>query len=191
MGSDGPTEEVNLTQTEEEHNPFTDHPSQYHVMVSEREKNAKLMRVLRSTTYHRAVVLVWSNRRAMALSEVLRELKFDSRSMYSVEGSHPDSESDGSIQAVVQSFGPEAGILVALAEARALTSDTIRPNLLINYDMPDDAESYLGRVGPKGHVSLDGVVISFAASSDAAVLLEIQEEMPVNIVASPPSSAPA
>ncbi|CAK0851521.1 unnamed protein product [Prorocentrum cordatum] len=58
MGSDGPTEEVTTTQTEEEHDPFADHLSQHRVTVSEREKNAKLIQVLRSTSCYRAVAFV-------------------------------------------------------------------------------------------------------------------------------------
>jgi len=121
------------------------------------------------------------------LSEILRELKFDARSIYYDGGSGPDSESGGSIQEVAQSFGPATSILVASAEARALTSDTIRPSLLINYDMPYDAESYLGRIGPKGHISQDRVAMSFATSSGATVHLEIQEETHANRMALPPS----
>ena len=53
--------------------------------------------------------------------------------------------------------------------------DIERINLAINYDLPNDADSYLHRVGRAGRFGTKGLSISFVSSEeDEAVLKEIE-----------------
>ena len=60
--------------------------------------------------------------------------------------------------------------------------DIERVNIVINYDMPGDSDSYLHRVGRAGRFGTKGLAITFVASDDdSAVLKPVQERFQVNI----------
>ncbi|PWA57981.1 DEAD-box ATP-dependent RNA helicase 56 [Artemisia annua] len=60
--------------------------------------------------------------------------------------------------------------------------DIERVNIVINYDMPDSADTYLHRVGRAGRFGTKGLAITFVASaSDSDVLNQVQERFEVDI----------
>ena len=60
--------------------------------------------------------------------------------------------------------------------------DIERVNIVVNYDMPDNADSYLHRVGRAGRFGTKGLGITFVASpEDSQVLNQVQERFEVNI----------
>ena len=66
--------------------------------------------------------------------------------------------------------------------------DIERVNIVINYDMPDDSDSYLHRVGRAGRFGTKGLAITFSGSDeDAEVLKKVQERFEVNIGEMPSS----
>ena len=59
-------------------------------------------------------------------------------------------------------------------------------NIVINYDMTDDGDSYLHRVGRAGRFGTKGLAISFVTTEeDEAVLKTVQDRFEVNIDAMP------
>jgi len=64
--------------------------------------------------------------------------------------------------------------------------DVERVNIVINYDMPDGADSYLHRVGRAGRFGTKGLAITFSSSDeDEKVLSQVQERFEVNITSLP------
>mmetsp|Transcript_34007 Transcript_34007/g.95736 ORF Transcript_34007/g.95736 Transcript_34007/m.95736 type:complete len:87 (+) Transcript_34007:2514-2774(+) len=60
--------------------------------------------------------------------------------------------------------------------------DIERINVVINYDMPENADTYLHRVGRAGRFGTKGIAISFVSSKeDAEVLNQVQSRFVVNI----------
>merc|ERR1712207_90114 len=60
--------------------------------------------------------------------------------------------------------------------------DIERVNIVINYDMPDEGDQYLHRVGRAGRFGTKGLALSFVGSDeDAEVLKKVQERFEVNI----------
>merc|ERR1712173_501593 len=60
--------------------------------------------------------------------------------------------------------------------------DIERVNIVVNYDMPDDSDTYLHRVGRAGRFGTKGLAITFVSGDeDAAVLKQVQERFEVNI----------
>ncbi|KAF9681226.1 hypothetical protein SADUNF_Sadunf06G0203400 [Salix dunnii] len=60
--------------------------------------------------------------------------------------------------------------------------DIERVNIVINYDMPDSADTYLHRVGRAGRFGTKGLAITFvSSSSDSDVLNQVQERFEVDI----------
>ena len=48
---------------------------------------------------------------------------------------------------------------------------------VINYDLPEDPDAYVHRVGRTGRMGKSGISISFATENDAYVLLDIEEQL--------------
>merc|ERR1712228_1020713 len=64
--------------------------------------------------------------------------------------------------------------------------DIERVNIVINYDMPDNSDSYLHRVGRAGRFGTKGLALTFSSSDeDAEVLKKVQERFEMNIGAMP------
>jgi len=60
--------------------------------------------------------------------------------------------------------------------------DIERVNVVINYDMPDNSNTYLHRVGRAGRFGTKGLAISFVSSEpDAEVLNSVQERFVVEV----------
>merc|ERR1719223_664462 len=60
--------------------------------------------------------------------------------------------------------------------------DFERVNIVINYDMPTKADTYLHRVGRSGRFGTKGLAISFVSSNeDVAVLEEVQSRFEVEV----------
>lgn len=60
--------------------------------------------------------------------------------------------------------------------------DIERVNIVINYDMPDSADTYLHRVGRAGRFGTKGLAITFVScSSDVDVLNNVQSRFEIDI----------
>tara|TARA_R110002050_G_scaffold264927_2_gene405906 strand:+ start:3296 stop:3595 length:300 start_codon:yes stop_codon:yes gene_type:complete len=60
--------------------------------------------------------------------------------------------------------------------------DVERINVVINYDMPESADTYLHRVGRAGRFGTKGLALSFVSSKEnAEVLNQVQSRFVVNI----------
>ena len=64
--------------------------------------------------------------------------------------------------------------------------DIERVNIVVNYDMPDSADSYLHRVGRAGRFGTKGLAVTFVSSAeDSEILNKVQERFEVNITELP------
>merc|ERR1739845_93503 len=60
--------------------------------------------------------------------------------------------------------------------------DIEKVNIVINYDMPPESDTYLHRVGRAGRFGTKGLALTFVASDeDKEVLQKVQERFEVNI----------
>lgn len=66
--------------------------------------------------------------------------------------------------------------------------DIEKINIVFNYDMPADSDSYLHRVGRAGRFGTKGLAITFVSSDkDREVLADIQKRFEVKIGELPPT----
>ena len=64
--------------------------------------------------------------------------------------------------------------------------DIERVNIVFNYDMSEDSDTYLHRVARAGRFGTKGLAISFVSEGgDAKILNEVQERFDVNITELP------
>jgi len=152
---------------------------QYYVEITEVEKNRKLVDLLDALEFNQLVIFVRSVSRAAELNQLLVECNFPSICIHSqmkqeerIERYKKFKEFHSRIMVATNIFG--RGI------------DIERVNVVINYDMPENPDSYLHRVGRAGRFGTKGLAISFVSSSaDGNVLNQVQSRFVVNIKALP------
>jgi len=152
---------------------------QYYVKLSEKEKNRKLNDLLDALEFNQVVIFVKSVQRAIALDKLLVECNFPSIAI------HSGLNQEDRIARYKQFKEFQKRIMVS-TDLFGRGIDIERVNIVINYDMPDDSDSYLHRVGRAGRFGTKGLAITFSATDeDAEVLKKVQERFEVNIGAMP------
>jgi len=148
---------------------------QYVVKLSEKEKNRKLNDILDVLEFNQVVIFVKSVQRAIALDKLLVECNFPSIAI------HSGLSQEDRITRYKQFKEFQKRIMVA-TDLFGRGIDIERVNIVINYDMPDDGDSYLHRVGRAGRFGTKGLAVTFSSGDeDAAVLKKVQERFEVNI----------
>ena len=148
---------------------------QFYLKLSENEKNRKLNDMLDALEFNQVVIFVKSVQRAIALDKLMVECNFPSIAI------HSGLKQEDRIGRYKQFKEFQKRILVS-TDLFGRGIDIEKVNIVINYDMPDDSDSYLHRVGRAGRFGTKGLAITFSASvEDAEVLNKVQERFEVNI----------
>merc|ERR1719446_812864 len=148
---------------------------QYFVKLDEKAKNRKLNDLLDNLEFNQVVIFVKSVQRATALDKLLVECSFPSIAIHS----GLDQEERIKRYKMFKDF--QKRILVC-TDLFGRGIDIERVNIVINYDMPEDGDSYLHRVGRAGRFGTKGLAISFVSSDeDGEVLKTVQSCFEVNI----------
>jgi len=154
---------------------------QYYVKLPEKEKNRKLNDLLDALEFNQVVIFVKSVQRAIALDKLLVECNFPCIAI------HSGLQQEDRIARYKQFKEFQKRILVS-TDLFGRGIDIERVNIVINYDMPADSDSYLHRVGRAGRFGTKGLGITFSSSDeDADVLKKVQERFEVNIDSMPAS----
>jgi len=148
---------------------------QYYVELQENEKNRKLVDLLDALEFNQVVIFVRSVNRATELNKLLQDCNFPSIAIHGgmkqeerIEKYRKFKEYNSRIMVATNIFG--RGI------------DIERVNVVINYDMPENSDTYLHRVGRAGRFGTKGLAISFVSSkTDGEVLNNVQERFVVSI----------
>merc|ERR1711924_94197 len=152
---------------------------QYFVKLDEKAKNRKLNDLLDALEFNQVVIFVKSVQRAIALDKLLVECSFPSIAI------HSGLKQDERIARYKQFEEFQKRIMVS-TDLFGRGIDIERVNIVINYDMPDDSDSYLHRVGRAGRFGTKGLAISFVSGDeDAEVLKKVQSRFEVNITDMP------
>merc|ERR1719313_2073561 len=154
---------------------------QHYIKLEEKEKNRKLADLLDALEFNQVVIFVKSVQRATALDKLLVECNFPSISV------HSGLEQEERIKRYKMFKDFQKRILVC-TDLFGRGIDIERVNIVINYDMPDDGDSYLHRVGRAGRFGTKGLAVSFVTSEDdEKVLKDVQARFEVNIETMPAS----
>merc|ERR1719408_1033176 len=148
---------------------------QYYVKLGEKEKNRKLNDLLDALEFNQVVIFVKSVQRAIALDKLLVECSFPSLAI------HSGLDQEERIKRY-KAFKEFQKRIMVCTDLFGRGIDIERVNIVINYDMPEDSDSYLHRVGRAGRFGTKGLAITFTSSpEDADVLKQVQERFTVNI----------
>lgn len=148
---------------------------QHYIKLQENEKNRKLIDLLDALEFNQVCIFVKSIGRANEMNKLLNECNFPSICIHS-------GMSQQERIACYKSFKDFNKRIMVATDIFGRGIDIERVNIVINYDMPDNADSYLHRVGRAGRFGTKGLGITFVASpEDSQVLNQVQERFEVNI----------
>merc|ERR1711939_222766 len=125
----------------------------------------KLNDLLDALEFNQVVIFVKSVQRAIALDKRLQEGSFPSISI------HSGLKQDERIARYKQFKEFQKRIMVS-TDLFGRGIDIERVNIVINYDMPDDSDSYLHRVGRAGRFGTKGLAVTFSATDEDAEVLK-------------------
>lgn len=148
---------------------------QYYIKLTEQQKNRKLNDLLDALEFNQVIIFVNGVRRCKELNKLLQECNFPSMCMYGglkqeerLERYNKFKEYKSRILVSTDIFG--RGV------------DFERINIVINYDMPKVADTYLHRVGRSGRFGTKGLSISFVSSEeDTGILDSVQARFEVEV----------
>lgn len=142
--------------------------------TTDREKQDRLFKLINQYKPYLAVVFCRTKRRASKLNEALLE------SGYLSDELHGDLSQAKREQVMKRFREAKIQILVATdVAARGLDVEGITH--VFNYDIPQDAESYIHRIGRTGRAGEEGRAITLATSRDSFSLREIEKGIGMSI----------
>lgn len=148
---------------------------QYYVSLLEREKIRTLFDILDNVEFNQVVIFVRTIPRAKMLCNVMNEGNFPAITI------HGDLQQSERTQLFKQMKEFKKRILVT-TDLFGRGIDVSKINVVVNFDMSEDADSYLHRVGRAGRFGTKGLAISFVSSpEDADVLNSVQNRFAVSI----------
>merc|ERR1711998_96437 len=155
---------------------------QFFVAVEKEEwKFDTLCDLYDTLTITQAVIFCNTRRKVGWLGSKMREANFTVAAMH---GEMPQKERD----AIMDEFrdGKQRVLISTDVWARGL--DVSQVSLVINYDLPNNRELYIHRIGRSGRFGRKGVAINFVKSDDIRILRDIEQyystqidEMPMNV----------
>ncbi len=137
------------------------------MFVSKPEKRAALEYVLRDPTVERALVFTRTKHGANRLSEQLERSGIGSAAIHG-------NKSQGARERALEAFrrGTTRVLVATDVAARGIDIDGV--SLVVNYDLPNVAESYVHRIGRTGRAGATGRAISFCDGEERGLLTDIE-----------------
>jgi len=152
---------------------------QHYVKLTDSEKNRKLFELLDALEFNQVVIFVKAVQRCIALAQLLTEQNFPAICI------HRAMTQEDRLAKYQQFKNFQKRILVA-TNLFGRGMDIERVNIVFNYDMPDDSDTYLHRVARAGRFGTKGLAITFVSDeADVRVLNQVQERFEVNITELP------
>ncbi|XP_023616076.1 ATP-dependent RNA helicase DDX39A-like [Myotis lucifugus] len=152
---------------------------QYYVKLEDSEKNRKLFDLLDVLEFNQVVIFVRSVQRCMALAQLLVQQNFPAIAI------HRAMAQEERLARYQQFKDFQRRILVA-TDLFGRGMDIERVNIVFNYDMPGDSDTYLHRVARAGRFGTKGLAITFVShDNDAKILNEVQGRFEVNVAELP------
>jgi len=132
-------------------------------------------------TITQAVIFCNTRRKVDWLADKMREANF------TVSCIHSDMQQKERDEVMKQFRAGDSRVLIS-TDVWARGLDVPQVSLVINYDLPNNRELYIHRIGRSGRYGRKGVAINFVKSDDIRILRDIEQyystqidEMPMNV----------
>jgi len=155
---------------------------QFFVAVEKEEwKFETLCDLYDTLTITQAVIFVNQRRKVEWLTEKMKAVNF---TVVAMHGTMPQEQRDD----IMQQFRSGSARVLITTDMWARGIDVSQVSLVINYDLPNNRELYIHRIGRSGRFGRKGVAINFVKNDDIRILRDIEQfystqidEMPVNV----------
>lgn len=148
---------------------------QFYKHIDEAQKCSYLVSLLDRINFTQVVIFVEDKDRADHLSNFLEIEKFPSMKIHSGIESKTRDEN-------FNLFREGKARILVTTNLMARGIDVADVNVVVNFDMPDSADTYLHRVGRAGRFETKGMAVSFIESEkDKEVLKDIQARFEVDV----------
>ncbi|MEM0990060.1 MAG: DEAD/DEAH box helicase [Pseudomonadota bacterium] len=156
--------------------------SVYHLPTA--DKMAKLVTLLEDEAVAKAIVFTRTKHRANRVSEQLEKRGIDSAALHG-------NKSQGARQRALKAFrNGEMRVLVATdIAARGIDIDDI--SHVVNFELPNEAESYVHRIGRTARAGKSGVAVSLCDPTEQGYLRDIERQTGVRLTVIGDAPAPA
>jgi len=155
---------------------------QFYVNVEREEwKLDTLCDLYETLAITQSVIFANTRRKVDWLTDKMRERD------HTVSATHGDMDQN-TRDVIMREFRSGSSRVLITTDLLARGIDVQQVSLVINYDLPSQAESYLHRIGRSGRFGRKGVAINFVTQQDEGMLKDIQrfynttiEELPANV----------
>jgi len=137
------------------------------IFVAQAQKRTLLENVLRDASIARALVFTRTKHGANRLSEQLDRAGIGSAAIHG-------NKTQGARERALEGFRRGATRVLVATDVAARGIDIDGVSLVVNYDMPNVAESYVHRIGRTGRAGASGRAISFCDSTERSLLVDIE-----------------
>ncbi|WP_312474259.1 DEAD/DEAH box helicase [Neobacillus sp.] len=151
-----------------------DNVKQIAIHTTDRAKQATLIQLVETHRPFLAVIFCRTKRRVSKLYDVLKANGF------SCDELHGDL-SQAKRERVMKSFRDAEIQLLIATDVAARGLDVEGVTHVFNYDIPQDAESFVHRIGRTGRAGMTGLAITFYSSADRPMLDTIEKELNITI----------
>lgn len=148
--------------------------NQVAIHTTDRAKQGTLIQLIETHRPYLAVIFCRTKRRVSKLFEVLKSKG------YNCDELHGDISQAKREQAMKRFRDAKTQFLIATdVAARGLDVDGVTH--VFNYDIPQDSESYVHRIGRTGRAGMNGLAITLYSSADRGTLDLIEKELNITI----------
>ncbi|SDN38678.1 ATP-dependent RNA helicase DeaD [Paenibacillus sp. yr247] len=144
------------------------------VPTTDREKQDALIAAIKQYKPYLAMIFCRTKARAIALNEVLQEIGLMSDEL------HGDL-SQAKREQVMKRFREGRIELLVATDIAARGLDVEGVTHIFNYDVPQDAESYIHRIGRTGRAGETGVAVTFATQRDMLTIELIEKGIKMSL----------
>lgn len=138
---------------------------QFYVRLEEDQKIKKLIQLLDDLDFNQVIIFVKTQEYAKKLNEIIKNTGFPSAACYS---SMPIEDR---IRTYNEFKNYKYRILVS-TDLFGRGIDIEKINVVINYNMPNESDQYLHRVGRAGRFGTKGLAISFVSTEEDQKVLD-------------------
>jgi ATP-dependent RNA helicase RhlE len=139
--------------------------------VQKHLKTALLLKILRQTPTSSVLVFTRTKRRAKRLGDQLSKAGFQATSL---QGDLPQNRR----REAMEGFRDGSYRILAATDIASRGIDVCRVSHVINYDVPDTAETYIHRIGRTGRAYRQGDAFTLVAPEDEGMMQAIERLLP-------------
>ncbi|QOR66588.1 DEAD/DEAH box helicase [Cytobacillus suaedae] len=144
------------------------------VETTDRAKQAALFKLLDEYQPFLAIIFCRTKRRAGKLNEAMKANGYNSDEL------HGDL-SQAKREHVMKRFREAQMQFLVATDVAARGLDVTGVTHVFNYDIPEDVESYIHRIGRTGRAGEEGVAVTFVAPKDRNYLTMIEKEIKITL----------